>query len=309
MARTKPHGKKAEEAETLDWITELKQSIERSQNRRPHPACSWSEAFPAPGKRRKVSPLCPPSIKEPPPKERTERRRILGVDRPDQPAPRRRFERDANESTSTPLQKAVRRMRANPTDKTIRRVLDSAAEAILSGSNEDALAEVHWDVVDASAQVLDSRVQEAVRNPRAINVQRLLDSWGNYQLVGGEDGDIIYGALEAAEKVCRRLARDAEYRFRNDPSEENWALAMDLVATGQLIGVEGPLELSQVLAGFHEVGGREHTIRAGDTLSGLSERYYGRPGYWDQIYLANSQVLHKSASPDLLPQGVVLTIP
>jgi nucleoid-associated protein YgaU len=51
---------------------------------------------------------------------------------------------------------------------------------------------------------------------------------------------------------------------------------------------------------------KTHTVAAGDTLSGLSEKYYGSERYWQKIYEANNS---KLASPDALKVGMTLTIP
>ena len=49
-----------------------------------------------------------------------------------------------------------------------------------------------------------------------------------------------------------------------------------------------------------------YTVQAGDTLASISRRYYGKPHYWKQIYMANHAVL---ASPDAIKPGITLSIP
>jgi LysM repeat protein len=51
---------------------------------------------------------------------------------------------------------------------------------------------------------------------------------------------------------------------------------------------------------------KTHTIAQGDTLRGISLRYYGSPNRWKEIYQANSQVI---PDQDKIPVGTVITIP
>ena len=51
---------------------------------------------------------------------------------------------------------------------------------------------------------------------------------------------------------------------------------------------------------------RTYTIRAGDTLSSIAQRFYGNPADWREIYQANSAEVH---NPNLIFQGEVLKIP
>lgn len=308
MARTKPHGKETQNGDTVDWIKALGRSLEQSRRNRPHPACSWSEAFPAPGKSRKVSPLCPTPSDGTANSEAKRKRRILGVD---SPTHGRRYKRDDSQSVGTPLQRKIRRMRNNPTEDTIRDVLDSAAQAQLDGSlGDEEWAEALDAATEASETILDDRIDAADRNPTVRNVQRMLESWGEFELMGGE-GDISERAREVAIDGSRKLARAAEFRFRNNPTADNYRLAIDLAAQNQLAGGNVSLSLSQFVSGLHYVGGKKHTVQAGDSLSGLSERYYGNPGFWDVIVEDNLHTftVHNVQDPDLLPLGIVLTIP
>ena len=52
--------------------------------------------------------------------------------------------------------------------------------------------------------------------------------------------------------------------------------------------------------------GRKHTIRDGDSLEGLAEKYLGRKDRYLEIFAANRNVLF---SPEQLPIGVIVKIP
>ena len=51
---------------------------------------------------------------------------------------------------------------------------------------------------------------------------------------------------------------------------------------------------------------RSHTVQPGDTLYGISERYWGNGKYWPALYQANRS---KISDPNLIYAGQVVTIP
>lgn len=53
-------------------------------------------------------------------------------------------------------------------------------------------------------------------------------------------------------------------------------------------------------------GAHSYTVKAGDTLSHIAQRYYGKASDWRRIYDANRATV---ANPDLIQPGQQLTIP
>jgi nucleoid-associated protein YgaU len=51
---------------------------------------------------------------------------------------------------------------------------------------------------------------------------------------------------------------------------------------------------------------RIHTVVKGETLSDISQKYYGTASGWQKIYVANNNLL---SSPDKLQPGMILIIP
>ena len=51
---------------------------------------------------------------------------------------------------------------------------------------------------------------------------------------------------------------------------------------------------------------RTYTVRSGDTLSGIAQKFYGNPGRWTWIYAANQSTIH---NPNVIYAGEQLTIP
>jgi nucleoid-associated protein YgaU len=52
--------------------------------------------------------------------------------------------------------------------------------------------------------------------------------------------------------------------------------------------------------------GQRYTIKAGDTLSHIAQRYYGNASDWRRIYEANRGTIE---NPDLIHPGQEITIP
>jgi len=69
-----------------------------------------------------------------------------------------------------------------------------------------------------------------------------------------------------------------------------------------------PLAIAGLLFGFPHPGTqpRHITVKAGDTLSGISASLYGNPAGWHALYAANRGVI---TDPDRIFPGEVLTVP
>ena len=120
--------------------------------------------------------------------------------------------------------------------------------------------------------------------------------------------DIVDSALVSALK--ERLSETGEImvnvanQFRNadDPELEAAAAAYGK-ATGDWLVPEAP-ESEPPPTTTPEPVVRKYTVASGDTLSAVSERFYGDPNRYDQIADASGV-----SNPDLLHRGQVLTIP
>jgi LysM repeat protein len=58
--------------------------------------------------------------------------------------------------------------------------------------------------------------------------------------------------------------------------------------------------------GHGQRASRSYTVRPGDTLSSIAQRFYGNPADWRWLYRANMSVIR---NPDVIYQGQVLNIP
>jgi hypothetical protein len=93
------------------------------------------------------------------------------------------------------------------------------------------------------------------------------------------------------------------------------AIAGALVAMPQAhAAVKGPARAAAVtgqirtdaLVRAAQQASRSYTVRPGDTLSKIAQRFYGNPARWQWIYAANRSKIH---NPDLIYVGEWLTIP
>ena len=56
----------------------------------------------------------------------------------------------------------------------------------------------------------------------------------------------------------------------------------------------------------HHEQARHYTVRPGDTLTSIAQRFYGNPADWRGLYQANTSVIH---NPNVICPGEVLNVP
>jgi len=67
-----------------------------------------------------------------------------------------------------------------------------------------------------------------------------------------------------------------------------------------------PTEALAKIAKVPALAAQQYTVKSGDTLSKLAERFYSAPGKWEKIYDANKDILK---NPNYIYIGMKLTIP
>ncbi|MCB0586890.1 MAG: LysM peptidoglycan-binding domain-containing protein [Phaeodactylibacter sp.] len=72
------------------------------------------------------------------------------------------------------------------------------------------------------------------------------------------------------------------------------------------IGGEKPADLKADIRVEDKENYHVHTVKSGDTLSGISKKYYGKAGNYMHIFNANRDQLD---NPDLIKPGQALKIP
>ena len=98
-------------------------------------------------------------------------------------------------------------------------------------------------------------------------------------------------AAHAAAKVPARAATVAEQAY-TAKAPARAAAAASQIYTDALV--------------VHHEPARRYTVRPGDTLSSIAQRFYGSPKDWQRLYQANRSVIK---NPDAIFPGEVLNIP
>ena len=108
--------------------------------------------------------------------------------------------------------------------------------------------------------------------------------------------------MQSLGDASSKLQDAAESTFRRNPKAANFdKFLRSRSLTQQLGGSDQPKRQGWKSANT------THTVASGDTLSGLSKKYYGNPGFWDFIYLENYGSIGDNARS--LKIGVELRIP
>ncbi|MGD2067771.1 MAG: LysM domain-containing protein [Gemmatimonadota bacterium] len=182
-------------------------------------------------------------------------------------------------------------------ERRVRRTLDHAARTSGGISGED-LAELAGE----SEDILEQQTNLMLAHPSAGNLAKTLEYWGHSQELGGDpESEVQKRTWLAVGQVAQKLHARSEKEFRKVPTVENFDRMLEAWATSQLLG-GGDLPEPE---GWMPAA-TTHVVEDGDTLSKLSLRYYGSPGFWDRIYLENVRTLGRTVR---LRPGTTLRIP
>lgn len=108
------------------------------------------------------------------------------------------------------------------------------------------------------------------------------------------------------------MSNDKKPDFSNVQSSSDTAPAGGGGGLGRL---DGKPDFSNVVGGSDTVAGsgdggstgqRTYTIEKGDTLSAISQRFYGKAKFWRQIFEANGDTLD---NPDRIFPGQTIVLP
>jgi Tfp pilus assembly protein FimV len=111
----------------------------------------------------------------------------------------------------------------------------------------------------------------------------------------------IAGALIAAPPA--HAAAKAPARATT-VAEQIYAASSVPAANGASAADPGPVRTDALV--IHHEPARHYTVRPGDTLSSIAQRFYGDPADWPWLYQANRSVID---NPDVIYAGEVLNVP
>lgn len=176
---------------------------------------------------------------------------------------------------------------------------------LMNSGDEEAAAALVKDLQGIAGQALSLSIGALRLDPSNANLTMTVQSIAMLSALGGDE-IAIGDAWIAVGGAAQKRMHVAEERFRTEATTEGMAKMLGEWVLGQSIGVE----LEYKREGWVPAGRIEHvTAMTGkaDTLSGLSQKYYGSFGFWDVIFLENHGVI--GSDPNKLLRGIVLIIP
>ena len=154
-----------------------------------------------------------------------------------------------------------------------------------------------------SGKVLENYVRILETNPSPGNLKAVLDNMEIPMLLGcDESTNVCDKAMGALGNAADKLQTKADENFRNNPTVDKLdGLLQSQILVQQLGGneIKKPVGWSSV--------NKVHKVLQGDSLSEISQTYYGKPGFWDVIYLENAGGIGED--PNSLTVGAELVIP
>ncbi len=192
-----------------------------------------------------------------------------------------------------------------PTKKGIKKALLEAEKKMLKNEDDPLAQSLLKAASEAADKMLENSIAQLNENPSEKNLRVMLGDWAASQSLGSEKEERLADeAMKAAVKATTIIKNQTEKEFRRAPIKENFRNLLSKMALHQFVGGsdEDPLKgVNRLLPPG------KYTVIAGDTLSKISEKYYGSPGYWDVIYLSNLGLIGKN--PDVIRPGITLDIP
>jgi len=192
-----------------------------------------------------------------------------------------------------------------PTKEGIKQALTEAQKKMLVNEDDPQAQSLLKAASKAADKMLDKSIDEVNANPSEKTLRVMFGDLAASQLLGSEQEERLTDeAMKAAVKATKIIKDKTEKEFRRVPTKENLRKLLNKMALHQLVGGsdEDPLHgVNRLLPPG------KYTVIPGDSLSKISEKYYGSPGYWDVIYLSNLGLIGNN--PDVIRPGITLDIP
>jgi len=191
----------------------------------------------------------------------------------------------------------------DPTEENARNVLKEMEIPLLFRGDFHLTSseEAFRSLSNAGAKWVEQAKDRFSKTPTVDNLKFLLNKVARAALLGTNDEALeISGVLEQnAEKAMK----NAEDIFRHKPTVENYESMEQIERFCLQLGKQ---PLAYPPAGMPPVPpGTAYVVNPGDTLSGISKKYFGSPGYWDVIYRKNRDLIK---NPDAPTAGTRLVI-
>ncbi|MFB0553035.1 MAG: LysM peptidoglycan-binding domain-containing protein [Phycisphaerae bacterium] len=192
-----------------------------------------------------------------------------------------------------------------PTKKGIKKALLEAEKKMLANEDDPQVQSLLKAASKAADKMLEKSIDEVNANPSEKTLRVMFGDLAASQLLGSEQEERLTDeAMKAAVKATKIIKGKTEKEFRRVPTKENFKKLLNKMALHQSVGGsdEDPLHgVNRLLPPG------KYTVIPGDSLSKISEKYYGNPGYWDVIYLSNFGLIGNN--PDVIRPDITLDIP
>jgi hypothetical protein len=201
------------------------------------------------------------------------------------------------------LRRFITVLENDPTEENARNVLTEMEVPLLfrGDSHLTSSEEAFRALGNAGAKWVEQAKDRFRKTPNMGNLKFLLDKAAKAALIGTSDNALKID--DVLEENAETVLKNAEEIFRRNPTVDNFRAMEE--AEGFAVGL-GKQPLAYPPAGLPPVSpGIIHPVAPGDTLSGISKKYFGSPGYWDVIYRKNRGLIK---NPDAPAPGTKLVI-
>ena len=163
---------------------------------------------------------------------------------------------------------------------------DQLTAAVAAKHDQDAtLAAAQQQVTDMRAKAISQGMEATALRDQLRQTQQQL---------------AIFANENAQLKTKLAVALPPPASPYASPERPGTAAAQAAITLPPALSAPAPVQTAATPAG------RQHIVGPGDTLSKISQQYYGTPNQWRRIYEANRDIL---GSPNSLPMGASLRIP
>jgi len=192
-----------------------------------------------------------------------------------------------------------------PTKKGIKKALLEAEKRMFKNEDDPLAQSLLKAASEAADKMLEKSIDRLNANPSEKNLRLMFgDLAASQSLESEQEERLTDEAMKAAVKATTIIKDKTEKEFRRVPIKANFRILLSKMALHQFVGGSDDDPLKGV---NRLLPPGKYPVIPGDTLSKISEKYYGSPGYWDVIYLSNLGLIGKN--PDVIRPDITLDIP
>jgi len=222
-----------------------------------------------------------------------------------------RSAREAGETDLTGFGPSVEPVPPVPAGEAPSPFLPAAPEVAAPGATPTAAAPAAPAGVNPAASLSGPALPRAVQTPAGVAAPSVTapppaPQARTHEVVKGETLSSISEKYYGTQAKWKRIL-DANRALIPDANRLKVGIKLTIPDVADAAPAPGGLvPVTIPAAGGAASAARKHTVAAGESLSAISEKYYGTQAKWKTIYDANRSVI---SDPDRLRQGTELVIP